>query len=286
MQVTSRTVRRDVDRLRELDYPIESVPGVAGGYRLGPGGRMPPLLLDNEEAVAVAVGLRTAAQGSVTGIEEASNRALAKLDQVLPARLRHRVGALQAATVTMPEEVESPVDHESLAMVASACRAPERLRFDYVRHDGSETQRLVEPHRLVCWWQRWYLVAWDLDRTDWRTFRMDRLRPHRPTGHRFTPREDPEGDVATYLYERIGSRQWPVQARVYVHGPAEEIAAHTMGLVEPVDQHSCLLLLGGESVPLLAVWLGALDTDFEVVEPPELKQYMAKLARRYAKASR
>jgi predicted DNA-binding transcriptional regulator YafY len=284
MEITPRTVRRDVDRLRGLGYPIESAPGAAGGYRLGAGGRMPPLLLDDEEAVAVAVGLRTAAQGSVTGIEEASVRALAKLEQVLPDRLRRRVGALQTATVTMHDAEVPTVDHETLAVVAAACRSSERLRFDYVRHDGSESRRQVEPHRLVSWWQRWYLVAWDVDRVDWRTFRMDRLASTRPTGSRFTPRQDPEGDVATYLYRQIGTRMWPVQARLRVHAPAEELAETGMGLVEPLDESTSLLRLGGESVPILAVWIGALDTDFEVLDPPELKEYMGVLAERYRRA--
>ncbi|WP_017576451.1 helix-turn-helix transcriptional regulator [Nocardiopsis kunsanensis] len=282
--VTVRTVRRDVDRLRALGYPVESVPGATGGYRLGPGGRMPPLLLDDEEAVAVAVGLRTAAQGSVTGIEEASLRALAKLDNVLPSRLRPRVYALQAATVTVSDQDAPTVDHESLAVVASACRARERLRFAYVNHEGGAGRRRVEPQRLVSWWQRWYLVAWDLDRDDWRTFRLDRLREPRPAGQRFPPREDPEGDVALYLQRRLCAHMWTVRARVRVYAPADEISAHGMGVVEPVDEHTCLLSVGGESVTVLAPWLGSLEADFEVLDPPELAEQVALLARRYARA--
>ncbi|WP_017608998.1 helix-turn-helix transcriptional regulator [Nocardiopsis xinjiangensis] len=282
--VTVRTVRRDVERLRDLGYPVESVAGAAGGYRLGPGGRMPPLLLDDEEAVAVAVGLRTAAQGSVTGIEEASLRALTKLDHVLPSRLRPRVRALHAATVTVSDQDAPTVDHETLAVVASACRSCERLRFAYVDHEGGDGHRRVEPQRLVSWWQRWYLVAWDLARDDWRTFRVDRLREPRPTGQRFAPREDPEGDVALYLQRRLGAHMWPLRARVRVYAPAEEVSAHGMGVVEPVDEHTCLLLIGGESVTVLAPWLGSLEADFEVLEPPELAEQVALLARRYARA--
>lgn len=282
--VTVRTVRRDVERLRDLGYPVESVPGAAGGYRLGPGGRMPPLLLDDEEAVAVAVGLRTAAQGSVTGIEEASLRALAKLDNVLPARLRPRMRALQAATVTVSDQDAPTVDHESLAVVASACRSCERLRFAYMKHEGGVGRRRVEPQRLVSWWQRWYLVAWDLDRDDWRTFRLDRLREPRPTGQRFPPREDPEGGVALYLQCRLGTHMWPLRARVRVYAPADEIAVYGMGMVEPLDEHTCLWSVGGESVTVLAPWLGSLEADFEVLDPPELVEQVALLARRYARA--
>ncbi|MBB4932675.1 putative DNA-binding transcriptional regulator YafY [Lipingzhangella halophila] len=285
MAVTPRTIRRDVDRLRGLGYPIESTPGAAGGYRLGPGGRMPPLLLDDEEAVAVAVGLGTAAQGSVTGIGEASVRALAKLDQVLPPHLRRRLETLQGATVMVHDGDEPTVDHETLVTMAAACRSRERLRFDYVRHDGSGTRRLAEPHRLVSLWGRWYLVAWDVDREDWRSFRADRVTPRLPTGPRFAPRADPEGDVAAFLYRRLGARPWATQCRVLVHAPAERIAEHGMGVVEPVDDTSCLLRLGGESIPMVAVWIGALDTDFEVLDPPELREHVAVLAERYRRAA-
>ncbi len=285
MAVAPRTVRRDVDRLRELGYPIESTPGVAGGYRLGPGARMPPLLLDDEEAVAVAVSLRTAAQASVTGIEETSLRALGKLEQVLPTRLWRRLDTVQAATVTVRDDNRPTVDYETLATVAAACRARERLRFDYVRHDGSETSRAAEPHHLVSWWGRWYLVAWDVDRQDWRSFRADRLTPRLPTGPQFTPRPEPDGDVTTYLYRRFGARAWATQCRVLVHAPAERVAEHSMGVVEPVDDASCLLRVGGESLRVLAAWLGALDTEFEVLDPPQLREQVATLARRFDRAA-
>lgn len=245
---------------------------------------MPPLLLDDEEAVAVAVGLRTAAQGSVTGIEESSVRALAKLEQVLPSHLRRRVSTLQAATVAIHDDAPT-VDAGVLTALAAACRACERLRFDYLSRSGAESLRLVEPHRLVCWNQRWYLVAWDMEREDWRTFRVDRLRPRTPTGPRFAPRDPPEGDVATFLYNRIGSTMWPIQAQVLVYAPAEDVAGKIMGLVEAVDEHSCLLRIGGESIPLLAVWIGVVDAEFKVLEPAELKDYVARLAKRYRRAA-
>src|SRR5215218_11163657 len=194
LDVTGRTVRNDVERLRRLGYPVHASPGVGGGYRLGAGAALPPLLLDDEEAVAVAVGLRTAAGGSVAGIEETSIRALMKLEQVLPSRLRHRVDAVQASMVTVPGTGPT-VDADVLTAIAGAIRASERLRFDYIHHDGIMSVRTTEPHRLVNWGRRWYLVAWDTDRQDWRTFRVDRLSPRTPSGPRFTPREFPEREV-------------------------------------------------------------------------------------------
>ncbi|MDX5574184.1 YafY family protein, partial [Streptomyces sp. ID01-9D] len=184
--VTPRTVRRDVDKLRELGYPVNASRGTGGGYQLGAGAELPPLLLDDEEAVAVAVGLRTAAGHGIEGIGESSVRALAKLEQVLPNRLRRRVGALGAFTVPMLHGPEaSAVDPGVLTELAGACRDAERLRFAYRTHDGEDSRRTVEPHRLVCTERRWYLVAWDLERADWRTFRVDRITPTPPHGPRF-----------------------------------------------------------------------------------------------------
>lgn len=187
LDVTPRTVRRDIDRLRELGYPVHSAPGTAGGYRLGAGAELPPLLLEDEEAVAVAVGLRTAAAGGVEGIEEASVRALAKLEQVLPHRLQRQVGALNAFTVPLLGSGGPRVDPNLLTELAHACRDCRRLRFDYTSHDGTVSRRTVEPHRLVFARRRWYLVAWDAGRADWRTYRADRLTPTPPHGPRFTP---------------------------------------------------------------------------------------------------
>src|SRR6266566_2428547 len=188
LDVTTRTIRNDMARLRALGYPIEARPGVAGGYRLGAGGSLPPLLLDDEETVAVAIGLRTAASGSIAGIEETSVRALAKLQQVLPSRLRHRVTAFQSYALPMPSRGPQ-ADPEVLTVIASACRDHERLRFDYRTHSGATSPRSVEPYRLVNDRRRWYLVAWDVDRDAWRTFRADRIQPPTPTGSRFTPRQ-------------------------------------------------------------------------------------------------
>jgi predicted DNA-binding transcriptional regulator YafY len=283
--VTTRTVRNDVQRLRSLGYPVHGSAGVGGGYRLGAGAALPPLLLDDEEAVAVAIGLRTAAAGSVTGIQETSVRALAKLEQVLPSRLRHRVNALQAATVEIAASGPT-VDPEVLTAIAGACRDYQRLRFDYRDHDGSAAIRTVEPHRLVHDRGRWYLVAWDVDRQDWRTFRADRIQPRVPTGPRFAPRELPGGDVATYLLRGVGSATWRYRARVRVHAPAAAITGRLPPavLVEAIDEHTCIINVGSDTPQMLAVYLGMLDADFEVGEPSELLEQLRRLADRYRRA--
>jgi predicted DNA-binding transcriptional regulator YafY len=285
LRVTTRTVRNDVQRLRSLGYPVHASPGVGGGYRLGAGAALPPLLLDDEEAVAVAVGLRTAAAGGVTGIQETSVRALAKLEQVLPSRLRHRVNALQAATVEIAASGPT-VDPEVLTAIAGACRDYQRLRFDYRDHDESATIRTVEPHRLVHDRGRWYLVAWDVDRADWRTFRADRIQPRVPTGPRFAPRELPGGDVATYLLRGVGSATWRYRARVRVHAPAAAITGRLPPavLVEAIDEHTCMIDVGSDTPQMLAVYLGMLDADFEVGEPSELLEQLRRLADRYRRA--
>ncbi len=249
--VTARTVRNDVERLRSLGYPVHATPGVAGGYRLGAGAALPPLLLDDDEAVAVAVGLRVAANGTVTGIEETSVRALAKLEQVLPSRLRYRVNALQAYTVPVAGSGGPTVDAHVLTAIAGACRDRERLRFDYRDHDGAVSVRAVEPHRLVHIRGRWYLVAWDVDRDGWRTFRVDRVEPRTPTGPRFAPREPPEGDFATYVSKGVESALWRL----------------------------------ADTPHMLAHYIGLLDVDFEIIEPAELVDHVRKLADRYARAA-
>ncbi|MEU4191320.1 YafY family protein [Kribbella sp. NPDC026611] len=273
-----RTVRRDVDKLRNLGYPVDAVPGVAG-YRLGAGAALPPLLLDDEEAVAVAVGLRAAAAGSVAGVEESSVRALTKLEQVLPSRLRHRIKLLQDITVT-PAGGPS-VQPDVLLAVAAASRDHHRLRFDYRNHDGTATTRTTEPHRLVHTGRRWYLVAWDLDRDDWRTFRLDRLEPRIPTGPRFTPRDDvPDLDRTT---RGVASGAYRYQARVLVHASAEQVAdrfAPTVATVTPVDEATTLLEAGANSLDELAFYLGLAGHPFEILEPPELMDHIRKLATR------
>ncbi|MEU9255802.1 YafY family protein [Streptomyces sp. NPDC048270] len=272
--VTPRTVRRDVDRLRELGYPVNASPGTGGGYQLGAGAELPPLLLDDDEAVAVAVGLRTAAGNGVEGIGEASVRALAKLEQVLPSRLRRRVSALNEFTVPMLRGAErSTVDPAVLTELAAVCRDTERLRFGYRDHEGNVTRRTVEPHRLVCTERRWYLVAWDLDREDWRTFRADRIEPKAPHGPRFTPREPPAADLAAYVSQGVSQRVYAARAVVRLMVSAEE-AARTVGpsdgVLEPVDGRSCLLRTGAVSLDVMVIHIMLLGCEFEVVEPPEL----------------
>ncbi|MEY9953695.1 helix-turn-helix transcriptional regulator [Leifsonia sp. EB34] len=199
LEVSPRTLRRDVERLRELGYPVDATRGVAGGYQLAAGASLPPLVVDDEEAVALAVGLRTAAQSGVAGVADASVRALAKVVQVMPPRLRRRVDALRVATLASELRPGPVVDAELLTVVAQACRDEERLVFSYVRHDGDASERTVEPHRLVSLGRRWYLVAYDLGRFDWRSFRLDRMAQPRPTGARFRPRTLPAADAAEYV---------------------------------------------------------------------------------------
>ncbi|WP_433375223.1 helix-turn-helix transcriptional regulator [Actinoplanes sp. CA-142083] len=284
LSVSPRTVRNDVERLRTLGYPVHGSRGAVGGYRLGAGAALPPLLLDDEEAVAVAIGLRTAAGGTITGVEETSLRALAKLEQVLPARLRRRVNALQTYAETVPRDDQGPrVDAGTLSALAAVCRDHERLRFDYRRHDGSESRREAEPYRLVNWGRRWYLVAFDIERDDWRTFRVDRLSPRTPTGPRFTPRELPE-EAVDQVRRGASSAAWRYRARVVVHTPAGVLAERitaAVGTITAIDDTSCLLDTGAESVETLAVHLGLLGHDFTVTGPPELVEHIRLLAGRY-----
>ncbi|MFE6857179.1 helix-turn-helix transcriptional regulator [Nocardia sp. NPDC057668] len=284
--VSGRTVRRDVDRLRELGYPVDAVQGIAG-YRLGAGSALPPLLLDDEEALAVAVGLRTTTGGTVTGIEEASLRALAKLEQVMPSRLRYRLQALQR-TVVRVEPGTGRVEPDALLAISDACHRRERLRFDYTNHTGGQSRKEVEPHALVNFNRRWYLVAWEITAQDWRTYRVDRLDPRTPTGPRFEPRDPPDGDVVTFLSHRLSSGAWPFRATVTLHRPAAELAERIwagMGVLEAVDEHSCLLHVGADSPWALSWMITSIDTDFTVVEPPELVEQIRNLARRCTAAT-
>ena len=287
LEVSPRTIRRDMERLRALGYPVESVRGPAGAYRLRAGAAMPPLLLDEDEAIAIAVGLRTAARASVAGIEETSIRALVKLEQVLPAHLRRRVGALGSATIAPP--VGGPtVDPQHLTVIAAACRDSECLRFTYRSRDGTESRREVEPHSLVNLGRRWYLVAWDRRREDWRTFRVDRLGRPAATGARFTARELPAKDASAYVERRISSAPSRFEARVTVHAPAAEIASRLpsyWGRFEPIDAHSCEYRAGDDALGWLAMRITMLGVDFEVHEPPELIEHLRELARRLRRAA-
>ncbi|HEU4948869.1 MAG TPA: YafY family protein [Kribbella sp.] len=284
--VTVRTVRRDIDKLRSLGYPVNATLGVAGGYQLGAGAQLPPLLLDDEEAVAVAIGLRTAAGGTVEGIAETSLRALAKLEQVLPSRLRHRISALQKMTVPLAGGAPT-VDPDVLTAVAAACRDHERLRFDYRDRAGTAMLRSTEPHRLVHTGRRWYLVAWDLDRDDWRTFRVDRLKPRIPTGPRFKPRDLSDAEVARRTSEGISTGVYRYHGRLILHSPAEEVlevVPPTAGVVEPIDASRCRLIVGSPSLEQLGVYVALLGFDFEIEEPTELYDVIGPIAARLTAA--
>jgi predicted DNA-binding transcriptional regulator YafY len=287
LEVTARTLRRDVDRLRSLGYPVNSTSGTAGGYQLSSGATLPPLLLDDDEAVAVAVGLRTAASGTVTGIEEASVRALAKLQQVLPARLRQRVSALHSFILPLANTGPT-VDAETLSAIASACRDYQKLRFGYNSRDGVASTREVEPHRLVHTGRRWYLAAWDLGRNNWRTFRVDRIESRITTGQRFAPRQPPEGDFAAFVTRSVAYAPYPHRARIVLHVSIEKAAERVppgAGTLEALDDHTCELRMGASSLDTLSVYLGLIGFDFEVREPPELVEHLRSLAARFSRAT-
>ena len=288
LEVGSRTIRRDIDKLRSLGYPIEAAPGVAGGYRLGNGGELPPLLLDDAEAVAVAVGLRTAAAGGIAGIEETSVRALAKLEQVLPGRLRRRVSALSVATSAFG--MEGPrIDSEVLATLAGACRDQVRLRFPYIARDERASQRAVEPAAVVYSGHRWYLVAFDLDRDDWRTFRIDRIRGRVRAAERGRRRVVPGGDPAAFVRERLrGAREGEsssdaVPGRIRLGAPAARARTRIperYATVEPDGEDACVVSSrGGWSIGFL-VWMATLDEPMEVLDPPELVEAARTVAAR------
>ena len=287
LEVSGRTIRRDVERLRGLGYPVESLTGPAGGYRLRAGTDMPPLLLDDDEAIAIAVGLRSAAGASVRGIEETAVRALVKLEQVLPAHLRRRVRALQAATMTLP--VGGPtVDPQFLTLIAAACRDAELVRFAYRGRDGAGSRREVEPHALVNRGRRWYLVAWDRGRRDWRTFRVDRLTGPASTGVRFPPRALPAKDAAAYVAESLAA--WPhrYEARVTLHAPAAEVRKRVpphWGTLEPIDDDTSEYRTGDDDLDWLALRIAMLGVDFHVREPPELAEHLRRMARRLERAA-
>lgn len=286
LEVDVRTVRRDIQKLRDLGYPVHAIAGAAG-YRLGAGTKLPPLLLDDDEAVAVAIGLRTAASGTVTGIEETSLRALAKLEQVLPSRVRHRVNLLHSVTVTVPTAGPT-VGPDVLTVLAAACRDHQRLRFDYRSHDGTESLRDTEPHRLVHTGRRWYLIGWDTERRDWRTYRVDRIHSRIPTGPRFTPRQAPDVDLADYLTHGVSTAPYRYQARITLHAPAETAAERippTVGVIEAVDPHTCLLHSGSNSLDEIAIYVASFGFRFKIHEPPELIAHIRGLATRLTDAA-
>jgi predicted DNA-binding transcriptional regulator YafY len=286
LSVTTRQVRRDIRRLRDLGYPVVATAGRAGGYELGAGGRLPPLLLTDDESVAVAVGLRAAASGGVSGYEDAAIAAMTKLEQVLPARLRERVLALNAATVLVRSGAVPNVDPEVLLTVAQGCRRPERIKFSYRDGSGNQTERRVEPYGLVSAERRWYVVARDLDRDDWRTFRLDRMSDLALTGHRFVRTENP--DAAAMVVEGLALTPYQWQAEVLIHaslGEAEAEVPRTIGSLETTDDGT-MLRFGANDLDWLARYLAGLPFEVEVRAPPELRAALRALGRRLQRAHR
>ncbi|MGW0144562.1 helix-turn-helix transcriptional regulator [Streptomyces sp. NPDC003333] len=288
--VSRRTVRRDIDRLRELGYPVRATKGSDGGYRLVAGKAMPPLVLDDEEAVAIAVGLRAGAGHAVEGVEEASVRALAKLEQVLPARLRHRVSTLQAATTPLASGDGASIAPETLTVMASTVAGRERLRFAYRAKDGTASRRLTEPYRLVSTGRRWYLVAYDLDRGDWRTFRVDRVSEPFATGARFAPRELPTGSAAEYLRQSMWGWAESYEFSVTFAAPAEFVATRLpgwLGVPEPLEDGRTCRVRGtsGGDPEWTAVRLAMVGCEFTVESPEELVRSAEELGGRLNRAA-
>ncbi|MGW5526712.1 helix-turn-helix transcriptional regulator [Streptomyces xanthochromogenes] len=293
--ITARTVRRDIDRLRELDYPITTVKGPAGGYRLEAGTHLPPMLFDDGQAVALAVALQTAAAG--TPVAEDAARALAALGRVMPPRLRHHMDLVRITAVQPPEEADDThADARVLVELGRAIRAREELRFGYLapgQGAGSpaDEPRRVQPHHLVARRHHWYLVAWDLHREDWRIFRVDRIRPRTPTGPRFTPRDLPGGNVSAFVTGRFRgtdgtTTDWPCQGVVVLHLPAAEVAPFARdAIVEELGPHRCRLTLGSWSWTGLAAAVGRFDADIDVIGPAQLAAAFSALATRYAHAA-
>jgi len=293
LHTSTRTVRRDIDRLREMGYNIQATMGPDGGYRLGAGSELPPLLFDDDQTIAVAVALQTAPAAGV-GIEEGAIRALATIRQVMPSRLRHRLDALQVTPIMNSAGSGSPstVSADVLISLAGTIRAREVLRFDYAARDAGpqawtpSAPRRAEPHRIVTSQGRWYLLAWDLDREDWRLFSVDRVTPRTPNGPRFTPREVPGGDVHEFVAARFKGRdvnEWPCRGTVILDLPARDVLPFAgEGTVCPIDEDRCSLETGSWSWGSLAAAFGRFEVSIEVVDPPELIAAFAVLAKRYS----
>jgi predicted DNA-binding transcriptional regulator YafY len=283
--VSERTLRRDVDRLRELGYPVHASRGTDGGYQLAPGAVLPPLLLDDEEGVALAVGMGDATQSGIAGIEDAAVRALTKVVQVLPPRLRARVNALRAMTIS-PAAAGPVVPAEVLTVIAQACRDEERLRFRYTARGGADTDREVEPHRLVPLGGRWYLVAYDLTRHDWRSFRLDRLTDPRSAGTRFRPRPLPADDAAQFVRSSTGGHSGHV-VQALVHASAEHVrrAVGQWGAIEAIDGERCRLTMVSTTLDWPTQALGIIGAEFEVLGPPEFVDHLREWGSRFLLAT-
>ena len=281
LEVTPRTVRRDVTRLRSLGYPIDAEAGIGGGYRLGPGGRLPPLLLEDVEAVAIAVGLRVATTTTVSGVEEAAISALAKLHQVLPVRLREQVDAIGAHITQLPPGELPTVDGDVLVTLAAGCRHVEGIRFRYRTHDGAESERSVEPLQIVHTGRRWYLVARDRDRQAWRTFRVDRIADPVLTGARYRFENPP--DPIALVAEGTGVSPWDIVARVRVHADPATVAKAIppgQGVVDPIDASTCEVRFAANELGPLVAQVTRIYWPFEILDPPELRAAVHEHARR------
>src|SRR3954447_510962 len=286
LKVTGRTLRRDINRLRDLGYAIRSSTGAAGGYQLGRGSELPPLLLDDDEAMAVGISLRTACASGVTGMGDAGLSALAKFEHVMPERLRRRMNALQ--TSVSPMIGWRPAgDAGAISTAAPACHDHDCLRFRYRNHDGAEQARHIEPHQLVHTGSRWDLVAWDLARDDWRTLRLDRVQPPIATAARFQPRPTPEGGFTAYVARSVSTAPFPHRARIVLRAPLaamREKLPPTAGVLETLGDDRCMLTTGTNSLDVLGIVLGITGVEFEVLEPPELIEHLRQLQKRFARA--
>jgi predicted DNA-binding transcriptional regulator YafY len=285
LEVSSRTLRRDVDRLRELGYVVDAVRGVAGGYQLRAGGQLPPLLLEDEEAVAIAVSLQSAASGAVHGLEETSVQALTKVTGLMPPRLRRRMDALRSQTDRLPWTGGPTLDPALLTTLAQACRDDEPLHFTYTAREKEPTERWVEPHRLVSIGRRWYLVAYDRDRQDWRSFRVDRIAEPRTSGHRFRPRELPAEDAVAFVQAGLRSIAHRHQVRVEVAAPLERVASYVgqWGAVSGTDG-AAVLEMAVDTLEWPLMVLANLDAEFTVLAPSELADAVAAVAQRFHRA--
>lgn len=304
LNVSTRTIRNDIDRLRDLGYPVEAVRGPTGYYQLGVGAKLPPLLLDDEEAVAVAIGLR--AGRGVAGIEDSAARALTKLEQVLPHRLRQKVSALAGAMSEGPANTESnvpdpEVDPAVLSTLAACIRDSEMVRFEYTRPEREDDAPrrndasapfgdwpvLVEPYRLVSWERHWYLVARGVETRDWHTYRVDWISLRMATGRRFAPTPIPGGDYISFVVRDVAAAGWKVHVRITVFAPAEEVLSRinaAVGVVEAIDESTSVLVTGADSLEIIAVYIGMLGLDFHVSEPPDLVDHLRTLGHRYLRA--
>ncbi|OBI81908.1 YafY family protein [Mycobacterium sp. E740] len=285
LEVTTRSVRRDVERLRDLGYPVHASKGHGGGYQLGAGAALPPLLLDPEEAVAMAVCLRLAAGGTVAGVGESALRALSKLDQVMPARLRSQVAAVHDATVTLTPTSDAPVEPDVLMTLARACRDHEHVTAGYVDIRGNATQRRLEPYQLVTTGRRWYLLAYDRDRQDWRSLRLDRMADVLAQGSTFAPRQAP--DAATYVRRSISASPYRYVARVRFQAPEDVLAQHfspTSVTIEHDGPNACVVTAGADDPERMVLYFATVGYDFEVLEPPEVVRAVEAVSARLQRA--